>query len=251
MATRFFIRVRGRVRGPYDEEHVQSLVRRGQFGRMHEISEDGNYWVRADSFPQFFFTVTPGNMPEDDATAADSREALRPAAAGNGDNPTPATALVSKPATTSQPLAPEKDAWFYVWGEQQCGPASLSYMQSLVNSRRLAPSDLVWKEGMPEWLIAESVPELFGRSAPAHLAAPTYARVSAIAVASLVLALFWLLGIGSLLAIIFGAIALYQIRISNGYLAGTGIALGGLILGSLGFLLTLAAGIITLIGALR
>ncbi len=54
-----------------------------------------------------------------------------------------------------------------------------------------------------------------------------------LAVASLVLSLLWLCGIGSLLAVIFGHIARGQIKRSNGRETGAGLALAGLILGYL------------------
>lgn len=56
-------------------------------------------------------------------------------------------------------------------------------------------------------------------------------RSSGFAVAALVLGLLGLCGIGSILAIIFGAVALKQIDKSNGELTGKGMAKAGLILG--------------------
>lgn len=57
------------------------------------------------------------------------------------------------------------------------------------------------------------------------------ARNSGLAVASLVLGLLGLCGIGSILAIIFGAVAIRQIDESNGALTGKGMAKAGLVLG--------------------
>lgn len=57
------------------------------------------------------------------------------------------------------------------------------------------------------------------------------ARNSGLAIASLVLGLLGLCGIGSILAIIFGAVAIRQIDESNGALTGKGMAKAGLILG--------------------
>ena len=54
MDTQLYIRVRGRVLGPYDQEKLQSLARRGQLSRMHEISEDATNWVHASAYPQLF-----------------------------------------------------------------------------------------------------------------------------------------------------------------------------------------------------
>jgi hypothetical protein len=50
----------------------------------------------------------------------------------------------------------------------------------------------------------------------------------------LVLGIVWLFWLGSLLAIIFGAIALRQINRSNGWQQGKGMAIAGLTLGLVG-----------------
>jgi len=54
MDTQLYLRVRGRVLGPYDQEKLQSLVRRGQLSRMHEVSTDGTHWVQAGTYPELF-----------------------------------------------------------------------------------------------------------------------------------------------------------------------------------------------------
>ncbi len=61
-------------------------------------------------------------------------------------------------------------------------------------------------------------------------------RTNALAVASLVLGIVWVFGIGSILAVIFGFVARRQIRQSGGHESGEGMALAGLILGFLGVL---------------
>lgn len=71
---------------------------------------------------------------------------------------------------------------------------------------------------------------------------------SGLAIASLVLSILWLGGVGSILAVIFGIIALSQIRSSQGRKTGSGLAVAGLIigglgiLGSVGFYVTVTAG---------
>ena len=59
------------------------------------------------------------------------------------------------------------------------------------------------------------------------------------AIASLVLGIFWLYWIGSILAVIFGFIALREIKNSQGAEEGKGLAIAGLVLGCvwLGWLL--------------
>lgn len=54
------------------------------------------------------------------------------------------------------------------------------------------------------------------------------------AIASLVLGILWLGGLGSILAVVFGVIARKEIKASGGALKGDGMALAGLILGIIG-----------------
>jgi uncharacterized RDD family membrane protein YckC len=49
--------------------------------------------------------------------------------------------------------------WFYAVGGRQQGPVSTEQLMALLASGQLSPGDLVWTEGMPEWLPAASVPE--------------------------------------------------------------------------------------------
>jgi Domain of unknown function (DUF4190)/Protein of unknown function (DUF2510) len=65
---------------------------------------------------------------------------------------------------------------------------------------------------------------------------PPPARTSGLAVASLVLSLVWLGGLGSVLAIIFGTQAKKEIRGSPGYVTGDGMATAGIVLGILGIM---------------
>jgi hypothetical protein len=71
---------------------------------------------------------------------------------------------------------------------------------------------------------------------PAYQPGPT---TNGLAVASLVASFFWVLWFGSFLAIVFGHIALSQIKQSGGRQTGYGVAMAGLVLGyiEVGFLL--------------
>ncbi len=70
---------------------------------------------------------------------------------------------------------------------------------------------------------------------PGFVGVPVAAsRTSGLAIAALVLGILWLFGLGSLLALIFGLIALSQIRKSAGTLGGKGMAIAGVVLGGLG-----------------
>lgn len=58
MQSQLYIRVRGRIAGPFDEATLKSLARRGQFSKIHEVSQDAVSWVCASVYPQLFATET-------------------------------------------------------------------------------------------------------------------------------------------------------------------------------------------------
>jgi hypothetical protein len=65
--------------------------------------------------------------------------------------------------------------------------------------------------------------------------APTPVPVtSGLAIAGLALSILWIGGLGSLVAVIFGIVALSQIRSSGGRLRGHGLATAGLVIGAVG-----------------
>ena len=70
-------------------------------------------------------------------------------------------------------------------------------------------------------------PIVFGASPPSK-------KTNGMAVASLVLGIIWIGGIGSVLAVIFGFMSRKKIRQSNGQEQGAGLALAGIILGFIG-----------------
>ena len=59
-------------------------------------------------------------------------------------------------------------------------------------------------------------------------------RNNGLAIASMVLGIVWIYGIGSILAVIFGHVALSQIKRSVGSQRGRGMAIAGLVLGYIG-----------------
>lgn len=50
--------------------------------------------------------------------------------------------------------------WYYAKHGKQEGPVDLATLQNMVQSGQVAPTDLVWREGMAEWTPAQKVPEV-------------------------------------------------------------------------------------------
>jgi len=228
MSEQLFIRLRNRIQGPFTVEQLQSLAKRGQFSRTHEISSDGTSWTRAMSRSDLF--PPPKAEPIADVAAEEATSGSQHA-----------------PAAADGP--PRADVWYYHQLGVNQGPVEFSHLQYLASVGQISAEDLVWKEGMPEWLPAARVPNLIkanaasfadgsptaavyvGSGGPAPHASSEFPRVSGMSVASLVLGILWICGIGSILAIVFGAVAIYQIRLARGRLTGTGLAVAGLVLG--------------------
>ncbi|MBU4198861.1 MAG: CD225/dispanin family protein [Verrucomicrobia bacterium] len=57
--------------------------------------------------------------------------------------------------------------WFYLKNGEQKGPVPKEFIQGLAQSGQLQRTDLVWTEGMKDWLAAETVPDIpFPRFTP-------------------------------------------------------------------------------------
>ena len=129
----YFIRIRGRVLGPYSIKQLQVLRARGQFSQSNEISTDGQTWETAASLEELF---------------AAPAKSTRQKESGSSD---------AVPSVKSQgEVAP----WHYSLNGEQLGPATASEMREMLESGRMSARDLVWKEGMTDWNPVEEVPEL-------------------------------------------------------------------------------------------
>lgn len=65
------------------------------------------------------------------------------------------------------------DEWHYSIGGAKNGPVTAGELKGLADSRMLSPADLVWKEGMAQWVPARAVKGLFPAPAPTPLASAT------------------------------------------------------------------------------
>jgi hypothetical protein len=55
---------------------------------------------------------------------------------------------------------PSNTQWYYSQGGQQLGPVSEAQLQQMKATGQVGPTDLVWSEGMIDWLPAGQVPQL-------------------------------------------------------------------------------------------
>lgn len=104
----YFIRVRGRVLGPYDVAQLKTLRARGQFSRANEVSTDRQAWQSAGTIEHLFASPAKADKRQEasaDSTAAPSR-------------PAPATATATRN---------EAAGWYYAVGTEQYGPVSPAF----------------------------------------------------------------------------------------------------------------------------
>jgi hypothetical protein len=236
MDEHFYIRMKGRVQGPFTPGELRERANRQQFSRLYEISTDGDTWSRATSRPDLFPTVRPQQPPPDVQFVEDEPEFLEPE---------------PQPLLEPEPLEEQvANGWFYTQDSQEYGPADFEHLANLVRSGQVSTHEFAWTDGMNDWATIAEIPGLaslvggggagrfFDTPRPAESSGPDAAVIvpttSSLAVASLVLGLLgWnlLFFVGSILAIVFGHSALRDIRESNGRVSGAGMATAGLVLG--------------------
>ena len=251
----FFIRVRGRVLGPFTLEKLKTLRARGQFSRVHEFSTDREIWQPASALEGMFEASLPSSKLPDPHGSGPARTPGAP----------PSLPQIGSRSGPSMPGA----LWYYNVAGELYGPVSIFDLRGMISAANLRLDDYVWKEGMPNWLPISQVPELKSPAEGSSSAARAPAaqtegparrapeRTSGMAVTSLVLgifaALFPIVGLVlgllvlrvfailspivglvlGLLAVIFGALALRSISGAQGALGGRGMATSGMVLGIL------------------
>lgn len=141
MSDPYYIRIRGRVQGPFDAEKLRNLARRGQFSRLHEISTDGQQWQSAKAFQELFAPVEV------------------PVAASSGVAE-PALATGTNGAVASMAAPAASPTWYYAAGGREQGPVAFAVLANLLSTRQLQPDTEVWTQGMTNWMAASSVPAI-------------------------------------------------------------------------------------------
>jgi GYF domain 2 len=121
----FYIRIRGKVTGPFGFEQLKSLRNRGQLRRFHELSEDRQTWVPASAIAQLFGDETATGVELVDAAPSE------------------------EPANRN---APALD-WHYLDGAgSQQGPVPTETLLTLLQKGTIKETTLVWRTGLPNWV---------------------------------------------------------------------------------------------------
>lgn len=134
-------------------------------------------------------------------------------------------------AAGKSPMQPPASAAALIGAELAAGPnpgISEPAAPPHKHSMSLIERDRLRREG-PSWAPPSTSPQ---SSAPAY--GPPPSGTNGYAIASLVLGIVWLAGLGSLLALIFGIMGKNQIDASGGRQTGRGMAVAGIVLGVVG-----------------
>ena len=235
--NKFFIRSRGRVEGPFTVPRLHELARRGRFGRFHHVSKDRQVWERASAYPELFPEAGPKKVRRPLDSSVEARA-----------EPDPADTFINELVTATE----IKDAvWFYShYGAQVDEPVTIGQLRELAASEQLLADDYVWTEGMEDWIEARrALPKSFpeqSASSSTDASGPD-ASSSNMALASLVMGMlgFTLMPVvGSLFAVVFGHIAVANIRKSENRISGRPLAITGLVMGYVVLFIGLVVGII-------
>ncbi len=219
--------------GPFDTTKLKELADRRLFSKeLHEYSEDRLNWISARQ-------IWPTLFPKSAKSVLTSSQSLPVAAAATANPATQATGSGDpqlKPNAVS-PAVEETQEWYCSSEGAQQGPFTFSQLRKFVSEGRVLAADLVWCPQFGEqWVEAQTVPELFQPTEPSFklLATNAAAKIPPMALASFILGLLGtslLLGVGSLLAVIFGHIALSEFNRPQSSKNGKWMAIAGLSLG--------------------
>ncbi len=164
--------------------------------------------------------------------------------------------------------------WYYSKNGTQFGPVEESELRAKLAAGEISPVDLVWKDGMPDWLPAARVAELALSAFPAvptgnsqgaagnsPYVPPVHvgggglvpAPTSGLAIASLVCGIMGLvtcLFLPGIPAVICGHLALNRMAMPGVRMEGRGMAIAGLIMGYLSVLIVVGFLIVIIIGVI-
>ena len=158
----FYVRVRGKVTGPYDVPSLQKLVRRGTLSRIHEISSDQNKWTNAGQFEDLFPTA-PASSAAPQAAPMPQEESDR-------------RDVAVAPIQTTVATGTDAVLYYYTQRGSTVGPVPMAVLKSLAKNGTIGADDLVWRENADTGALAFQVPALAaffglprGRVSPADL----------------------------------------------------------------------------------
>src|SRR5437867_1179331 len=138
----YFVRMRGKVAGPYSVAELRTLHARGQLGRFVEVSADQVSWTPAGAVQGLFPGAVQPAPPPPEAVET-------PPGGTNEAGIVPAT-VVERAAGAAE--------WYYLdRRDAQQGPVSLDDLRRLLDDGEIDPATYACKPGMSQWVEVRSL----------------------------------------------------------------------------------------------
>lgn len=154
-ASQYYVRIRGRIVGPFALAAVQQMIRKAQIGRSTEISTDGVVWSAASDFTELFNSPVAGGVGHVVEVEAPS------------DDPLGFDKLLVDNASPPSPPSSRSLMWHYTMkGVQQSSPVEQQTLINLIVAGQVGSDDSVWNETMANWSKVADLPSFAGYAIP-------------------------------------------------------------------------------------
>ena len=157
MEQNFYVRIRGKVMGPFPVSQLRSLRDRGQLQSFHEVSVDRLRWSPATTIIELFplASVQINNQTEKNSGAALS----------SGFHSLPSDPLIGQSlgSSGSSQLSGMMEGWYVAddLGNRQ-GPIDATTFKIMIDSGQVNLETMLWRHGMTDWISAEkALPKYF------------------------------------------------------------------------------------------
>ncbi|MDR1494249.1 MAG: DUF805 domain-containing protein [Planctomycetaceae bacterium] len=121
----YYVKIRGKAFGPFDDAQIQDLIKKGQVGKNNEISQDRVNWTRA----------------EENETLFPKTAAAQTSAQTSSQN------TYSQPQSSATPSGVPGQWYYSIDGSSGFGPVSGTEIVQLIQAGKLRKDSLVWRDG--------------------------------------------------------------------------------------------------------
>ena len=154
----YYVRMHGRVLGPFTMDRLQSMAQGSKLNHSHEVSNDGNSWQKAAAFPEIFdLPVAPAAEPEIDEMELAPVTAVNPKVTQEKSDVDPN--FLAEEAEKKRKRPPGQVEWYYATEDEPEGPVTRGEIVERIKAGDLVRSDMVWQSQMNDWARAGTRPE--------------------------------------------------------------------------------------------
>lgn len=125
-SSQYYLKMRGKVRGPFSVEQLRRMTARGQFSRLHQVSIDKQTWESADELLSVFHEAKTDSANDQAAASTEDID------------------------------------WHYALADEKYGPVSELELIKIIHLKNIKPDSLLWNPQLTDWKEASDVfPEMF------------------------------------------------------------------------------------------